>query len=70
MCSLIMVENASDDGKEKQYFDLPFRGGLTVPSSQMAEFVWACFVIFDYTDKFIARRNESTIRESVERLIL
>ena len=64
-----MVGNDSDDATEKQYFDLLSRGGLTVPSSQMAEFVCACFAILDYEDKFIAKHNESTMRESAERIL-
>ena len=41
MCSLIMVGNDSDKATDKEYFDLLSRGGLTVPSRQMAEFVLA-----------------------------
>ena len=44
-------------------------GGLTVPFSQMEEVVCACLAILDYTDKFIARHNESTIREPTERIL-
>ena len=43
MCSLIMVGNDSDKATDKKYFDLLSRGGLTVPSRQMAEFVGACY---------------------------
>ena len=64
-----MVGKDSDDATEKQYFDLFSQGGITVPSSQMVEFVCACFVILDYADKFIARHNQSTIRESAERIL-
>ena len=67
MCSLVMVDNYSDDATEKKYFDLSSQGGLTVPSSQMAESVCAC--LLDYADNFIARHNESTIRESAERIL-
>ena len=35
----------------------------------MAEFLCACFAILDYADKFIARHNQSTIRESAERIL-
>ena len=35
----------------------------------MAEFVCAHFAILDYEDKFIARHNKSTIRESAERIL-
>ena len=39
---------------------------LTIPSNQMTEFVGTCFAILDYADIFIAKHNESTIRESAE----
>ena len=39
-----MVDNDSDKVTDKDYFDLLSRGGLTVPSRQMAVFVSACFV--------------------------
>ena len=39
MYFLVMVGNGSDDATEKLYFDLLSRGGLTVQSSQIAEFV-------------------------------
>ena len=39
MCSLIMVGNDSYKATDKEYFDLLSRGGITVPSRQMAEFV-------------------------------
>ena len=67
MYSLIVVGNDSVDAAEKQYFDLLSRRGLTVPSSQMAEFICACFAILDNTDKFIGRHNQSTIREFAEK---
>ena len=35
----------------------------------MVKFVSACFVLFDYADKFIARHNKSTIWESAERIL-
>ena len=58
----LTVGNDSDDATEKQYFDLLSRGGFTVPSSQMAVIVCACFAIVDYADKFIARHNQSSKR--------
>ena len=64
-----MVGNDSNDVTEKQYFNLLSGGGLTVSSSQMAEFVYAYFAIFDYADKFIERHNESSITESTERIL-
>ena len=68
-CSLLMVGADSDDAKEKQYFDLLSRGGLMIPSSQMAGFICACFAILDYSDKFIVKHDESTTRESAERIL-
>ena len=69
MSSLVMEGNYSNDVTEKQYFDLLSRRGLIVSSSQMVKFVCACFAILDYADKFIARHNQSTIRESAERIL-
>ena len=69
MCSLFMVGNDSDDATEKQYLDLLSQGGLTIPSSQMAAFVCACFVILHYADKFVARYNQSTIRKFAKRIL-
>ena len=40
-----------------------------VSSSQMVEFICACFPMFYCADKFIVRYNESTIRESDERIL-
>ena len=40
MCSLVMGGNDYDDATEKQYFDLLSSGGLTVPFSQIVEFVF------------------------------
>ena len=51
------------------YITLLSWGRLTFPSSQMAEFACVCFAILDYADKFIARHNQSTIRESAERIL-
>ena len=68
MCSLIMVGNDSDKATDKEYFDLLSRGGLTVPSRQMAEFVCACFAILEYADQFIVKKswihNKSVCRSS------
>ena len=52
MCSLIRVGNDSDKATDKEYFDLLSRGGLTVPSRQMVEFVCACFAILENVDQF------------------
>ena len=67
MCSLIMIGNDSDKATDKEYFDLLSRGGLTVPSRQMAEFVCACFAILEYADQFIVKNHEST-RVSAEQV--
>ena len=40
VCSLIMVSNDSDMATDKDYFDLLSQGSLTVPSGQIAEFVF------------------------------
>ena len=63
-----MIGCDTEDATEKQYFDLLSRGGLTVPSSQMAEYVCACFSILDYSDKFIVQHG-STTRESAEEIL-
>ena len=62
-----MEGSDSDDALEKQYFDLISWGGFMVPSSQMVDFVCACFALLDYADKFIARHNQSTRRDSAEK---
>ena len=36
-----------------QFLKLLSRGGLTVPSSPLAEFVCCCFAILDFTSKYI-----------------
>ena len=51
-----MVGNDSDKATDKKYFNLLSRGGLTVPSRQMAEFVCACFTILEYADQFIVKK--------------
>ena len=40
-----------------------------VPSNQMPDVVCACFAKLDCADKFIARHNGSTIRESAESIL-
>ena len=57
MCFLIIVDNNRDKATDKEYFDLLSRGGLTVLSRQMAEFVCACFVILEYADQFIVKKK-------------
>ncbi len=69
MCSLIMVGNDSDKATDKEYFDLLSRGGLTVPSRQIAEFVCACFAILEYADQFIVKNHESTTRDYAEQVL-
>ena len=56
----------ADDVEERSYFDLLSRGGLTVPSSPMAEFVCASFAILDYTDKFISKDINSTTQSAAQ----
>ena len=68
MCFLIIVHNDSDKATDKEYFDLLSRGGLTVPSRQMVEFVCACFTILEYADLFIIKNHESTKRASAEQV--
>ena len=66
MCSLIMVSNDSDKATDKEYFDLLSRGGLTVQSRQMAEFVCACFAILEYADHFIVKKNMKPQKECLQ----
>lgn len=55
ICSLVMVRGDSDDAIEMQCFDILCRGDLTVPSSEIAVSLYACFAIQIncYADKFI-----------------
>ena len=64
-----MVGNDSDKATDKEYFDLLFRGGLTVTSRQMAEFACACFAILEYTDQFFVKNHESTTRGSADQVL-
>ena len=62
-----MVGNESDKATNKEYFDLLSRGGLTVPSRQMAEFFCACFAIC--RSIYSKKNHESTTRLSAEHVL-
>lgn len=64
----VMVGNDSDDATEKKYFDLLSWGGFTVPSIVKWQSLYL-FCYIDYADKFIVKHNESTSRESAERIL-
>ena len=57
MCSLIIEGSDEDKATDKEYFDLLSRGGLTVRSRQMVEFVCAYFAILEYADQFIVKKS-------------
>jgi hypothetical protein len=69
VCKTLMHGSDSADLLEKKYFDLLSRGGLTVPSNSMAEFVCASFSILDYVDEVIMRAKTSTTRVSAELIL-
>ena len=61
-----MEGNDSNKATDKEYFDLLSRGGLTVPSRQMAEFVCACFAILEYADYFRVKKKMKPQQESLQ----
>ena len=67
-CKENMVGDENDDVPE--YFQLLSRGGLTVPSVPMAEYVCGAFAILDYADKLIEKDNSGTTTRSAADIIL
>ena len=65
LCSKCMIGQIDNEIKNN-YLNSLSRGGLTIPSSQIAEYVCACFAILDYANRFIERHGQSTTREAAE----
>ena len=49
------------DLDENHYLRLLSRGGLTVPSSKLAEFTGNCFAILDYTEDIVRMQGVTSI---------
>jgi hypothetical protein len=67
-CRLCMIGNTNDLAAN-HYLNLLSRGGLIVPSSELAEFVEGAFAILDYTDEFIQKEKCLTTRDAAERIL-
>ena len=57
-CKEGMVGNKNDN--VPVYFELLSRGGLTIPSEPLAEYVSGAFAILDYADQFIEKDKSGT----------
>ena len=69
-CCLYLINNEDDDDvPENHYLKLLSRGGLTVPSSPLAEFVLGAFAILDFTDKFIEKEKILGTRDAAEKIL-
>ena len=53
----IFIAADSENIKNNSYLTLLSRGGLTVPSSMLADFTCSCFAVLDYTSKFIEKES-------------
>ena len=65
ICSGLMIGNDTEI-KENHYLNLLSRGGLIIPSTQIAEFICSCFAILDFADNFIEKHKHSTTRKAAE----
>ena len=60
-CKSLLIANQMDLD-ENHYLKLLSRGGLTVPSSKLAEFTSNCFAILDYTEDIVQIQGVSDVR--------
>ena len=67
-CPFFMVGN-NEEKSDNHYLNLLSRGGLTIPSTQIAEFISSCFAILDFCDEFIELHRQSTTRKSAETIL-
>lgn len=65
ICSTFMVGNDTEI-TENRYLNLSSRGGLTIPSTQIAVFICSCFAILDFSSQFIEKHGQSTTRKSAD----
>lgn len=64
-CQVLMIEQ-DENQPPNEYFKSLSRGGLTIPSQYINNFVCNCFAILDYADKFIEKHNEVSTRVAAE----
>ena len=63
-----MVAHENDLAKN-HYLNLLSRGGLTVPSSFLADFTCYCFAVLDYTDRFIQTHSPVNVRKAANYIL-
>ena len=66
-CKSIFIATDSENIKNNSYFALLSRGGLTVPSSMLADFTCSCFAVLDY--KFIEKESAVPARTVAEYIL-
>ena len=68
-CKSIFIATDSENIKNTSYLTLLSRGGLTVPSSMLADFTCSCFAVLDYTSKFIEKESAVPARTVAEYIL-
>ena len=68
LCKPLMVAHENDLA-QNHYLNLLSRGGLTVPSSFLADFTCYCFAVFDYTDRFIQTHSPVNVRKAANYIL-
>ena len=58
-----------NDLAQNHYLNLLSRGGLTVPSSFLADFTCYCFAVLDYTDRFIQTHSPVNVRKAANYIL-
>ena len=67
-CFTHMVGNDVETS-ENRYLNLLSRGGLTIPSTKIGEYVCSCFAILDFSNQLIEKHKQSTTRKCAEKIL-
>ena len=60
---------SKDDILHDEYFNILDRGGLTVPSSHLNEFVYSSFAILDYAHDHMRKHNVTKVRKAATKVL-
>ena len=64
ICTTFLIESGNIE--QSSYFGLLSRGGLTVPSKSIAEYVGSCFAILDVVSETFQKYQSIPVRRSAE----
>ena len=65
----VMLSCAKSDLNNNHYLNFLSRGGLTVPSSILADFTCSCFAILHYTEQYVQRHSLVNVTEAFEMIL-